>query len=174
MHVIISPPPPLLPLPLMLDNQEDKKKTAWYPHQDQSMIKTLLNVAGEAKQANGGWKSVEDMCAYVKWLHSKSGFGWDDEKNMITASEQSWKELKTVKIKEEFFFIVQHYDSPQRHEHAIKLLKEDGELVVNSADTRDDVVMCFEQNSRSIASFLVLPSKERHVQYAHKLTTHTF
>ncbi|KAG7097922.1 hypothetical protein E1B28_005233 [Marasmius oreades] len=292
----------------MLDNPEDKKKTAWYPHQDQSMIKTLLNAAGEAKQADGGWKSsmwitvadelllltngtqggkkkceeLKDMYANVKWLRSKSGFGWDDEKKMVTASEESWKELKMVKrqarSKKNFFLwrnvpfpyyddistlcdksmadghrayhpggdaskrpvelmksdsdrsdgevesdedkenvktpgpshkwtsatagnlephthkrsrtksahdedftrmvncvdaITQTFqnDSPQRHAHAVKLLEEDGKL---SDDTRDDVVMCFEQNSCSTVSFLALPSKEQRVQYARKLTTRTF
>ncbi|KAG7098955.1 hypothetical protein E1B28_000844 [Marasmius oreades] len=48
-----------------------------------------------AKKCQDHFKKLKDMYADVKWLRSKSGFDWDDKKNMVTASEESWKELNS-------------------------------------------------------------------------------
>jgi hypothetical protein len=49
------------------------------------------------------WTRLKADYKEVKWLREESsGFGWDDEKQIVTADEQVWLDLKEVYIS--FFF----------------------------------------------------------------------
>ncbi|KAL0057708.1 hypothetical protein AAF712_015642 [Marasmius tenuissimus] len=101
----------------------------WTRVEDEAMIDALTDKLSTSKQPDGGWKSttwtyvetklsevpgegkklakkcanrfkdIKDSYADNKQLQNMSGFGWDDERQMVTAGDNQWKALKKTKAK---------------------------------------------------------------------------
>ncbi|KAG7091547.1 hypothetical protein E1B28_010576 [Marasmius oreades] len=101
----------------------------WNAQEDKALCDALIEKKSKGKQSDGGWKStvwifvservadeegegektpskcqnhfknLKDAYADNKRLQNMSGFGWDDEKKMVTAGDSQWDALKKTKAK---------------------------------------------------------------------------
>jgi hypothetical protein len=106
-------------------SQFAKSAFVWTFTMEQTLFNELLEQANNGKRADNGFKKEAwtGACAAVKavtaqlvtverckakseamkalwkefeWLKEQSGFGYDEEKGLITAGEQAWKDIIKV------------------------------------------------------------------------------
>ncbi|KAK1225698.1 hypothetical protein PQX77_011364, partial [Marasmius sp. AFHP31] len=93
----------------------------WSKAEDEALVDALIDVQDTGKKSDGGWrattwtyveekltdvpgegkkvakkcanrfKTIKEGYADNKQLRNMSGFGWDDEKKMVTAGDDQWR-----------------------------------------------------------------------------------